>query len=219
MPETHLNALAAQIERETRAYEAEEVQVEEALALIKLDQDGFQREDQDGQVVYIAQINYQVGREHLLLRWQQLAGQNPHDFGFHYDPYNFDSDPEKDFYCQMLAQLDLRPEQVEDIYFTGGLHDPAKTDFLIEYKGIDGRWHPYSPDFLIRRKDGRCLIVEIKAERERAHPIDGENGAKAMAVQRWAGLNPDLLRYEIIFTATDTVAFNRLAAAKEFLQR
>lgn len=219
VPETHLNALAAQIERETRAYEAEEVQVEEALALIKLDQDGFQREDQDGQVVYIAQINYQVGREHLLLRWQQLAGQNPHDFGFHYDPYNFDSDPEKDFYCQMLAQLDLRPEQVEDIYFTGGLHDPAKTDFLIEYKGIDGRWHPYSPDFLIRRKDGRCLIVEIKAERERAHPIDGENGAKAMAVQRWAGLNPDLLRYEIIFTATDTVAFNRLAAAKEFLQR
>jgi hypothetical protein len=33
----------------------------------------------------------------------------------------------------MLSQLKLMPDEVEDIYFTGALTDPAKTDFFIEY--------------------------------------------------------------------------------------
>jgi len=228
VPEAHLPALAAQVEEQTRRYRIEEEEVEVALALVK--PEGFEREEKDGDVVYTAEITYQKGKEHLLLSWRDWAARNMGDFGFHYDPYNFDSNPEKDFFVQMLDAVNLKPEQVEDIYFTGGLHDPRKTDFYVEYKGIDGKWHRYSPDFVIRRKDGRCYIVEIKDARfEPATREDLERagrgetaitveGRKAIAVQQWVGLNPDRLKYEMIFTSSDSVAFNQLAPAKQFIE-
>jgi len=64
---------------------------------------------------------------------------NEGNFGFHYTPYNFDSNPEKDFFEQMLRALNQRPEDVEDIYFTGALTDPGKTDFYVEYKDDKGK--------------------------------------------------------------------------------
>ena len=216
VPETHMSALAAQIEEQTRRYQVEEEEVEVALALVK--PEGFEREEKDGDVVYTAEITYQKGKEHLLLRWKDWVARNAGNFGFHYDPYNFDSNPEKDFFIQLLDVVNVKPEQVEGVYFTGGLHDPRKTDFYVEYKGVDGKWHHYSPDFIIRRKDGRCYIVEIKDARFRDDDIDGERGRKAIAVQKWVGLNPDKLQYEMIFTAGDTVAFNQLAPAKQFLE-
>ncbi|TEU10953.1 MAG: restriction endonuclease subunit R [Anaerolineales bacterium] len=216
VPETHLSALAAQIEEQTRRYRVEEEEVEVALALVK--PEGFERKEEDGDVVYTAEITYQKGKEHLLLSWKDWATRNKGDFGFHYDPYNFDSNPEKDFFIQMLDAVNLTPDQVEDIYFTGGLHDPRRTDFYVEYKGVDGKWHNYSPDFCIRRKDGRCYIVEIKMERLRDDTVDGEKGRKAIAVQQWVGLNPDRLRYEMIFSPSDSVAFNQLAPAKQFIE-
>ncbi len=88
-------------------------------------------------------------------------------FGFHYNPYNSDSNPEKSFFEQLLEHIGLHPDKVEDIYFTGAITDPRKTDFFVEYKDEDGKWHRYTPDFIIRRKDGKCLIVEIKAEDDR----------------------------------------------------
>jgi hypothetical protein len=217
VPETHLPALAQQVEEQTRRYRVEEEEVEVALALIR--PEGFEREQaDDGSAVYTAEITYQKGREHLLLSWRDLAGRNAGDFGFHYDPYNFDSDPERDFFVQMLDAINLKPEQVEDIYFTGGLHDPHKTDFTVEYLGVDERWHRYSPDFVIRRKDGRCYIVEIKDARFRDDEVDGQKGRKAMAVRRWVGLNPERLKYEMIFTSSDSVAFNQLEPAREFVK-
>ena len=216
--EAHLPALAAQIEAQACRYRVEEEEVEVALALIK--PDGFKPEQEDdGSVVYTAEITYQKGKEHLLLSWKEMVEHNDGDFGFHYDPYNFDSNPEKDFFTQLLDAVNLKPDQVEDIYFTGGLHDPRKTDFYVEYKGVDGKWHNYSPDFVIRRKDGRCYIVEIKAERERDDGVDGENGRKAIAVQQWVGLNPERLKYEMIFTASDNVAFNQIEPARRFIEK
>jgi type III restriction enzyme len=217
VPEAHLPALAAQVEKQTRRYRVQEEEVEVALALIK--PDGFEPEqEEDGTIVYTAEITYQRGKEHLLLSWRDLVARNAGDFGFHYDPYNFDSSPEKGFFTQMLDAVNLKPEQVEDIYFTGGLNDPRKTDFYVEYKGTDGAWHRYSPDFVIRRVDGRCYIVEIKAERERDDVVDGQKGRKAIAVQQWVGLNPGRLKYEMIFTSSDSVAFNQLAPAKRFIE-
>ncbi len=218
VPEAHRAALSKQIEEQTRRYEIEEEEVEVALALIR--PEGFDEErDEEGSVVHTAEITYRKDKEHLLLSWQQMKGQNDGDFGFHYDPYNFDSNPERDFFQQMLHAINVAPEQVEDIYFTGGLTDPRKTEFYVEYKGEDGTWHRYSPDFVVRRKDGRCTIVEIKAERERGHPVDGENGRKAMAIRRWENLNPDRLRYEMIFTDADSVAFNQLAPIRDFVTK
>ncbi|MBN1815683.1 MAG: restriction endonuclease subunit R, partial [Anaerolineae bacterium] len=216
VPETHMADLAAQIEGQTRRYEVIEEEIEVALALVR--PEAFKQEERDGEVVYTVEIAYPRDKEHLLLSWKELAGRNAEGFGFHYDPYNFDSGPEKDFFLRMLEAIHVHPAQVEDIYFTGALTDPLKTDFTIQYKGVDERWHRYSPDFVIRRKDGRCYIVEVKAERERAHPVDGERGRKAMAVQKWVGLNPDKLQYEMIFTPSDSVAFNQLESARRFIE-
>ncbi|MDY6877372.1 MAG: hypothetical protein SWK90_14370 [Chloroflexota bacterium] len=48
--------------------------------------------------------------------------------------------------------------------------------------------------------------------------MDGENGRKAIALQKWVGLNPDRLKYEMIFTASDNVAFNQLTPARRFIE-
>ncbi len=190
--------------------------VEVALALVK--KDGFEKNvDEDGNETYTAEISYPIDREHLLIHyeeWQKQAGK----FGFHYTPYNFDSNPEKNFFEVLLQMLNQKPDEVEDIYFTGALTDTKKTDFFIEYRGKDGRMHNYTPDFVVRRKDGRCLIVEVKSERERTHEIDGENGAKAIATRKWQGLNPDKLKYQMIFTSTDSISANDTIQAQSFLQ-
>jgi hypothetical protein len=181
LPASHSMELAKQIEGQTSRYEIVEETVEVALALVK--KHGFRKvTDEQGNETYTAEISYPVDREHLLAHyrdWQKRAG----DFGFHYTPYNFDSRPEQNFFENLLELLRLSPDDVEDVYFTGALTDPKKTDFFVEYRGVDGRMHNYTPDFIIRRKDGKCLIVEVKRERERDHEIDGQNGAKALAVR------------------------------------
>lgn len=215
LPRAALTGLAEQIEAQSRRYEIREETVEVALALVK--PEGFKREiGADGVETFTAEIQFPVDRQTLLTsyrEWQTQAGR----FGFHYDPYNFDSNPERNFFDQMLGALGMHSDQVEDIYFTGALTDPQKTDFYVEYKGVDGGWHRYSPDFLVRRKDGKCLIVEIKSEHEIDHPIDGREGAKAIATRKWAGLNPDRLKYEMIFTSSDQVGYDQLKSARSFL--
>lgn len=217
IPRAHLLDLAAQIENQIGQWVTQTEEVEVALALVK--PEGFETEtDALGQVIYTTQIVYQVSRAALLLESAALTpGQNPHEFGFHYDPYNFDSLPEKDFFTGVLRELNVQSAEVEDVYFTGGLTDPAKTDFYIEYETTPGKWARYSPDFVIRRKDGRCLIVEIKAEKKREDAIDGQAGKKALAVQGWVNLNPDLLQYEMVFTPDESVAYNQFAPVRAFL--
>jgi hypothetical protein len=105
---------------------------------------------------------------------------------------------------------------VQEVYFTGAITDPAKTDFTIEYKDEDGRWRRYTPDFIIRRKDGKVLIVEIKGENQRDDHVNGENGLKAAELRRWEELNPDSLRFEILF-AKDRVATDDLEPVRGFV--
>jgi hypothetical protein len=227
MPEPHLALLSLQIAEQTRVYGIHEEEVEEALALVK--PDGFQRELEGGAEVYTAEITYRKEREHLLLSWEKLAGENRGNFGFHYSPYNFDSNPEKSFFEELLRHINTHPDQVEDVYFTGALTDPKKTDFLVEYKGEDGRWHPYTPDFVVRRKDGKCLIVEVKSSQFRAaveHDLERDTasedpltpeGRKAVALRRWTNLNPDRLKYGLAFVREETVPYDALKPALEFV--
>ncbi len=217
VPLNHLDGLAGQIEEQTRRYEVKEEKVDVALALVK--PDGFIKTiDADGTEVYTAEIRYPVDRERYLLNVEDIK-DNEGDFGFHYTPYNFDSNPEKSFFEQLLRELNTNPAEVEDIYFTGALTDPHKTDFFVEYKDDKGKWRRYTPDFIIRKKGsrGKCLIVEIKAENQREHPLDGENGRKALALRQWEKLNPDRLKYEMIFTPSEVVAVNQLKIAKDFV--
>ena len=120
-------------------------------------------------------------------------------------------------------QLNMKPDEVEDVYFTGAITDPAKTDFYVEYKDDKGKMRRYTPDFIIRRKpkqggkhgSGRVVIVEIKREHDRAHPVDGENGRKAMALRKWETLNPERLKYQMIFTSTDTVSADQVQEVRK----
>ncbi len=224
VPLSDLEAIATQVEQQTRVYEVKEERVEVALALVKTE--GFLREpDPSGAEVYTAEIVYPVDREQLLL-WPERVKESAAGYGFHYTPYNFDSNPEKSFCEQLLQHLNVHPGEIEDFYFTGALTDPAKTDFFVEYKDENGKYRRYSPDFVIRKKprkggrpgSGKVLIVEIKREHDRAHPVDGEKGLKAMALRKWEKLNPDRLKYQMIFTSTAIVTPDQMRETREFLE-
>lgn len=225
VPETHLAALAEQVEKATSAYDIIEEQVDVALALVK--PEGF---DYDSETdTYTAEISYPVSHERLLLSWEKCKADNAQNFGFHYEAYNFDSQPEADFFTTLLHQLNLKPSEVEDFYFTGALTSSSKTDFAIEYKDTDGKWRRYTPDFVLRRKDGRCLIIEIKDERHEAatqedlkrdeagQPAITHEGIKAVALRRWTGLNADRLKYEFVY-AGSSLRHGATDAATTFAQ-
>jgi hypothetical protein len=228
IPEDDLADLSRQIAEQTGGYRVQEEEVEEALALVK--GDGFRKELEGGAEVYTADITYHRDRESLLLSWEQLKANNPGEFGFHYSPYNFDSTPEKHFFESLLLDINTHPDEVEDIYFTGALTDPKKTDFFVEYRGEDGGWHPYTPDFIIRKKDGKCLIVEIKStqfqaavENDLALADMGQDartkeGRKAVALRKWTRLNPDRLKYQLAFVREETVPYDAFKPALEFIQ-
>jgi len=216
IPKSHAYKIREQLEGQIKNYEITEEEIEQALALIK--PEGFNKEEKNGKVIYTTEIIYHKDKaEKLLVYYEKFKDINKRDLGFHYTPYNFDSEPEKDFFINLLNELNEDPDDVKDIYFTGGLTDPNKTDFFFEYMDKSGRWHTYTPDFLIRKKDGRILIVEIKAERFRDDEIDGEQGLKAAKVREIEGLNPDKLKYEILFTDKAEIGFENMQKIRNII--
>lgn len=218
VPLEHISELRRQIETQVSRYDVQEEKVDIALALVKTD--GWNREfDMATQRdIYTAEIRYPKTREHLLLAMKDLQANNLAGIGFHYAPYNFSSNPEKYFFEELLRQLNVNANDVEDVYFTGAIRDRQKTDFYVEYTDKRGKSRSYTPDFIIRLKpssgakkgSGKVLIVEIKSEHEREHETDGENGAKAMAMRRWEKLNPERLKYHMVFTSTDSVTYDQV---------
>jgi type III restriction enzyme len=214
IPAVHLTSLAWEIEQQTRNYIERDEEIEVALALVR--PEGFDIEmGEDDKAVYTIEITYAKDKEHLLMPLAKAADSDAASVSFHYDPYNFDSIPEEVFLEDVLAMVNELPHNVREVYFTGAITDPAKTDFSIEYKDQDGRWRRYTPDFVIRRKDGKVLIVEIKGENQRDDHINGEMGLKAAEMRRWEKLNPDTLRYEILF-ARDRVATDDMQPVRDF---
>ena len=206
IPESHALKIREQLEEKFKNYEKKEEEVEVGLALIRIK--GFEKETKDGETIYTTEIMYHKDNEHLLLRYEKFKELNKREFGFHYDPYNFDSKPEKDFFEQLLVELNENPEDVEDIYFTGGITDPGKTEFIFEYKDKEGKWRNYTPDFLIKKKNGKMVIVEIKAE-----PFRDE--AKEKALREIEGINPDRLKYEILIAERDEIGYENIRKVKE----
>jgi len=210
IPESHAFEIKKQLEEKLKNYDIREEEVEVALALIK--PKSFSKEQRDEKIIYTTEIVYHKDKENLLLKYERFKEQNRGwyqlEFGFHYSPYNFDSNPEKDFFINLLNMLNEDPADIEDIYFTGAISDPNKTDFIFEYKGKDGKWHNYTPDFLIKKKNGKMLIVEIKSE-----PYRDE--AKEKAIKEIEGLNPDRLKYEILITDKDEIGFENMNKIKE----
>lgn len=200
-----LELVRSQIEKQTMRYKVVNETVEEALALIK--QKGFEEETIDGRTSYVTHIRVnKTSLEKYVLElkdYKAKAGQLPL-FGFHYDPYNFDSEDEREFFERMLSKLGEDPDNVEDIYYTGAINDPAKTDFIFEYKDDKGDWHSYTPDFLIRKKDGKSLIVEVKAPKYRIKEAEKE-------MQELEAINPDKIKYELLLLEEGESVFGKVA--------
>ncbi|MCX6822049.1 MAG: DEAD/DEAH box helicase family protein [Candidatus Aenigmarchaeota archaeon] len=209
VPSTHIDALRKQIEKQIQNYKIIEEEVEVALALVKID--GFDKEKINGKTIFTTEIIYHKDKEDLLVKYGDFKERNEKDFGFHYSPYNMDSHPEKDFFEQLLHSLNENPDDIEDIYFIGGIIDKNKTDFLFDYLDKNGKYRSYTPDFLIKKKNGKILIVEIKAERFREE-------LKEMAMKELECLNPDKFKYEILLTSKGSdIGYENIQKVKEWM--
>ncbi|MBC7618911.1 MAG: restriction endonuclease subunit R, partial [Candidatus Saccharibacteria bacterium] len=213
VPDHHMDALGQQIEAQRNQYEEVWDEIEVAVALVKAD--GFDLTEVDGKPVYTARISFDKKNQHLYKTANQTAdAAHALRSSFHYEGYNFDSNPEAEFLDWTLGLLQAHPHQIEGLWFTGGLTDAGKTDLRAEYLGDDGRWHTYTPDFVLRRADGKHLVVEVKNDKlspdidaDMARHALGEaaqtlEGRKAVALKRWEQLNPDRLSYHVMFADT-----------------
>ncbi len=197
MPESHLQELFKQIDETKKDYKEDIAIITKVLAIIKTEE-GFQKSE-DGKY-YFHTIRFQEGKEPILKNNTENS-----QYGFHYEPYNFDSRPENDFFEKIINVVNAKPNEIEDIYFTGGITSPDKTDIHFEYKGVDGKYHKYYPDFLVRKKSGEVYIVEIKAGNKKHDP---DVQAKEKAVQEIANINEGKIKYCVLYTETDTIPQN-----------
>ncbi|MBR3465759.1 MAG: hypothetical protein IKH15_00890, partial [Bacteroidales bacterium] len=82
---------------------------------------------------------------------------------FNVDNYCFDSEPE----LMMFRNL-LHDERILKVWFTGML-TAGQTEFVINYIDPESNTvRSYYPDFLIQKKDGSYIIIEVKGD----HMID-----------------------------------------------
>lgn len=101
----------------------------------------------------VASRDYPEHRDH----WQRT---------FHLDHYCFDSQPERDFFRQVLEL-----NQADKIFFTGMLVH-GQSGFRVNY--IHPESHTvcnYYPDFLILREDGSTHLVEVKSGWKANDPV------------------------------------------------
>ncbi len=203
IPEYHLQELFKQIDDKKQNYKTIEEITTRIIAIIKTEE-GFQKSE-DGKYYYHT-IKFKEKNSPIFKH-----NTNNSQYGFHYEPYNFDSKPENDFFEKILNITNSKAKDIEDIYFTGGLTTPDKTDLHFQYKGQDGKYHQYYPDFLIKKKSGEIFIVEIKAEKERE---DFDVKAKEKAVQEIANINENKIKYVVLYTTGETIS----TSDKEFLK-
>ncbi|MEX2546730.1 MAG: DEAD/DEAH box helicase family protein [Chloroflexota bacterium] len=200
VPVAHLNDLARQLEQQRGEYRQEETEEDVLLEIVK--PEGWEERPIDGVLVRVADISYPIDKQHLVIGPEQIA-DNAASYGFHYAPYNFDSNPEADFFEKVLRLLNMRPADVQDVFFTGAVTDPAKTDLTFAYRDAEGRIRHYTPDFVVRARDGRWLLVEIKMTARRKDAVEGQAGLKAKALEALAAQNSDLLSYRMVFADTE----------------
>ena len=98
-----------------------------------------------------------------------------------------------------LRELNLTPADVQDVYFTGAITDPRKTDLSFAYPKGNGSEGRYTPDFVIHATGDRWMLVEVKMTGRRADPVEGAEGTKAAAIRKLAALGsgPDRLPHGV----------------------
>ena len=201
VPNEHVFSLYKQVEHQTQNYTEIKEKVTEALALIRtVDAEGKPVfEEENGCYVHrLRQLKSTLNRKRRDNLFFDEVDKDRHDVSFHYTPYNFDVKPEREFFELILGYLNVSVNDVEVFLFTGGLTDTKKTDFHFEYKGEDGNYHRYFPDFVIVKNTGEFYIVEIKSAGERGDLVVE---AKKKAVEHLKDVQPDAhFDYKIIYT-------------------
>ena len=208
IPRKSLSNLFEQVESQLGEYEVTESKITQALALIRFTDDNDQPtmiKNDSGSYCYTIRIHESA--ERYLLDGSEVEARNKKGLGFHYTPYNFDSKPEKEFLIEMLDRLQTKVDEVTDIYFTGGLTNKSFTDLYFEYQKPDGSYHSYFPDFVITKRDGSFLLVEVKAKGKENDP---DVLAKERAVRRLEKLPENKFKYHILYTDTP-IATDKLA--------
>lgn len=211
VPNQHLYPLFQQVESQLQNYKVIEEEVTEALALIHThDDEGKPLFEKDADGCYIHRLRIQKSNAERMRKARLLFDEDDlpdeHGISFHYAPYNFDTNPEREFFETILATLNLSVADVEIFLFTGGLTDTKKTDFHFEYKGTDGNYHRYFPDFVIVKNTGEFYIVEIKSERDRTNATVQ---AKNKAMERMEQLQSNaFFKYHVIYTDTAFIKEN-----------
>jgi len=199
LPSMHLNFLFEQVENKVGDYKITKEKVREALAIIKIqDEDGNYNFEKDDKGVFYHTIRFKEGSE----REKLLLEHKNENLGFHLSVYDFDSNPERNLFTKILNILQIDKKDVEDVYFTGSINDIKKTDFYFEYKGVDGKYHNYFPDFIITKKNGEFLIVEIKAKNKKE---DKEVLNKQKAVNYLEGIEQNKFKYVIIYAKNEEI--------------
>lgn len=220
LPQSHLYGLFQQVEEQQMNYKTIEEKVTDAMALIRMqDKDGKDLFEKDENNVYFHHLRLhrktfdKMNKDGLLVE----AGQDSDDnnLSFHYTPYNFDSQPERSLFKQVLSILNATPDEIETFLFTGGLTDTGKTDFYFEYLGKDQRYHNYFPDFVIVKKTGEFYIIEIKDEDKRGDPVVK---AKEKAVKKLERLQSNKFKYEVIYASAATVRTEKLRKVSKWVQ-
>ncbi len=198
VPKKHIFALCKQIDDVQNEFETTETKIVQALALIKTqDEAGNDIFEKDEDGFYHHNIRYKKSTQPHLLAEDEI--ENLKKFGFHYAPYHFDSETEKEFFKEICQSLNVKPDDIQDIYFTGGLTSEKYTDIAFEYRSTDGKHKKYYPDFVILKTNGEFVIVEIKAaDQEDGHDLNIV--AKEEAVQKIANIEGNKFKYHILYT-------------------
>ena len=107
---------------------------------------------------------YQVKYKHgLLASYNSDEYKDYREKSFNVDNYCFDSKPEIEMFWTLL-----KDERLTKVWFTGML-TAGQTDFAINYIDPESNAvRSYYPDFLIQKKDGSYVIIEVKGD----HMID-----------------------------------------------
>ena len=78
---------------------------------------------------------------------------------FNVDNYCFDSGPENDMFWNLITD-----NRLNKVWFTGML-TAGQTEFVINYIDPESNTvRSYYPDFLVQKKDGSYIIIEVKGE-------------------------------------------------------
>ena len=224
MQKSNLYGLMQQVETQQANYRTIEEKITEAMALIKThDEAGREIFEMDEDGTYIHRLRLlkrtleRMNAGGLLAYIGDSTGgyEDKHDLTFHYTPYNFDSKSERSLFEGVLSILNTDPKEVEAFLFVGGITDTKKTDFHFEYRGVDKRYHPYFPDFVIIKKTGEFYIVEIKSDDRRDDP---NVEAKKKAVEKIQRMQPNKFKYKVIYTVADMVVPEEFAAIKNWVK-